>query len=269
MTLYVGNIAPLSGRIADEATRNAVAQLEDRLRAVQKLEFSIPGRIDASVAARAVGRTVYTSGSGTYTTPDGVAAILVECVGGGGGGGGVDQAVTNSAAGGGGGAGGYAATLIQSPNATYAYSVGAGGPGGTAGLNDGTAGSDTTWDSTTIIARGGRGGGSNQVAAVPHIGGFGGRGGGDPAVSSNVGEFTCVGNAGHYGVCLAAASAFSGVGGGSIFGGGGQGKAGPTGAGVTSPGIGGGGSGGLIYSGGADQAGGAGAAGAIIVTEFR
>lgn len=214
-----------------------------------------------------------TAGNHSYVTPAGATLLIVECVGGGGGGGGVDQAATNSAAGGGGGAGGYARTYITNPDSDYDIVVGAHGPGGAPGLNNGSPGEDSIFREDgggTILCngKGGRGGGGNQVATVPHIGGFGARGGGDPADGANVGDISIVGAPGDYGVCLAAAQAFSGTGGSSIFGGGGQGKSAPTGGGVNAPGFGGGGSGGCILSGGADQSGGNGAAGIVIVTEF-
>lgn len=46
----------------------------------------------------------------------------------------------NSFGGSGGGAGGYMEVYVQSPNATYSYTVGAGGNGGTAGTNGGAGG---------------------------------------------------------------------------------------------------------------------------------
>jgi len=56
-----------------------------------------------------------------------------------GGGGGSHNTTINGPNGGGGGAGGYIKAMIVNPNATYSYSVGAGGTGGTAGTS-GTAG---------------------------------------------------------------------------------------------------------------------------------
>jgi hypothetical protein len=111
-----------------------------------------------------------TTGTGaTYTTPTGVRALYVECVGGGGGGGGVDGAGAGTGAGaGGGGGGGYCAKLITSPSATYTYTIGAGGTGGASGANDGTAGGDTTFtDGTiTLTADGGALGSGNTAAST-------------------------------------------------------------------------------------------------------
>lgn len=111
-------------------------------------------------ALAALTRQIFTSGTGTYTTPAGVKAILVELLGGGGTGG---QAQTSSnaayAAGSGGNGGTYASKLIINPVATYAYAVGAGGAalagGGTLTSNNG---GDTTFGSTIVVAKGGTGG---------------------------------------------------------------------------------------------------------------
>ena len=81
-----------------------------------------------------------TAGSGTYTTPAGCTAIIVEVVGAGGGGGGAEGNATQASAGTGGGSGSYCSKLIAGPAATYAYTVGTGGNGGNAGNNNGSAG---------------------------------------------------------------------------------------------------------------------------------
>jgi hypothetical protein len=64
--------------------------------------------------------------------------------GGGGGGGGLSNAGGNGNTGAGGGAGGFIDAIINSPDATYAYSVGAGGTGGTAGTNGYAGGAGTS-----------------------------------------------------------------------------------------------------------------------------
>lgn len=96
---------------------------------------------------RAVGalqtRQVLTASSGTYTTPAGCVAINVRCWGGGGAGGGAEQvdAAYDTSAGSGGAAGEQIEALILSPDATYSFSVGAGGVGvtGAAGGNGGAS----------------------------------------------------------------------------------------------------------------------------------
>jgi hypothetical protein len=86
------------------------------------------------------GITTYTTGSGTYTVPDGVRALFVECVGGGGGAGGIVGATLGLGIVAGGGGGGYSCKLYTSLSATYAYEVGAGGAGGAAASNGSTGG---------------------------------------------------------------------------------------------------------------------------------
>lgn len=205
-----------------------------------------------------------TGGAGTYTTPAGVRAIKVECVGGGGAGGGCGTAATNSAGAGGGGAGAYAVALITSPAASYAYVVGAGGTPGAAGANNGGAGVNTTFNTTTVVAVGGSGGLADTVTTL-HAGGLGGAGG---LASGSTGDFKSNGAPGGNGVSFAAAQCLSGAGGPSVYGGGAVSAKNATGAGVAGT-SGGGGSGATIVSGGANQAGGAGGAGLIIVTEYR
>jgi hypothetical protein len=80
-------------------------------------------------------RTVFTSGSGTYTTPVGATWLDVELVGG--------------------GAGGYCRKLIAPPAATYSYSVGAGGNGAAVNGNN----------------FGGGAGGSGIIIITAHFGG--------------------------------------------------------------------------------------------------
>lgn len=204
------------------------------------------------------------AGAGTYTTPAGVRAIKVECVGGGGAGGGCGTAATNSAGAGGGGSGAYAVSIIANPAASYGYVVGAGGTPGAAGANNGGAGVDTTFNTTTIVAKGGSGGLADTVTTL-HAGGLGGAGG---LASTSTGDFKSNGTPGGTGMSFAAAQAASGAGGSSVYGGGAVSAKNATGAGVAGT-SGGGGSGATIISGGANQAGGAGGAGLILVTEYR
>ena len=104
-------------------------------------------------------RQIFTSGSGTYTTPANCLAILVECLGGGATGG---QAQTGSTTGtcvGSGGNGGmFAVKLIITPTATYAYSVGAGGAALVGGTMSHNNGGDTTFGGSIVVAKGGAGG---------------------------------------------------------------------------------------------------------------
>ena len=116
--------------------------------------------------------TYLTSGTAaTYTTPTGVRALKVTVVGGGGGGGGVNgssTAATNAYSNGGGGAG-YAIAFIPTAEASYTYTVGAGGTGGAAGNNAGAAGGTTEFKnagSTVIVSATGGGSGIGDTGAA-------------------------------------------------------------------------------------------------------
>ena len=82
--------------------------------------------------------TVYTSGSGTYTTPANTKYLQVEMVGGGGGGTG-SGTTSGNLGGSSGGAGGYIKAIISPVSSSYSYAVGAGGAVGAPGTN-GSAG---------------------------------------------------------------------------------------------------------------------------------
>lgn len=90
--------------------------------------------------------------SGNYTVPAGITSLLVECVGGGGAGRGYPAAAqTTTGAGGGGGA--YSAKVVSvTPSDVIAYTIGAGGTGDTGA---GSAGGDTTWNTSVVVAKGG------------------------------------------------------------------------------------------------------------------
>jgi hypothetical protein len=195
--------------------------------------------------------TVLTGGAGTYNTPSGCRAILVECIGGGAGGGGTAALGAGaSAAGGGGGGGAYSASLLEPPAASYAYSVGGGGNGG-AGVG-GAAGGSTSFG--TILAKGGSPGTSG--GASYQNGGAGG------AVAGGSGDVQLGGAPGTNGLAVTAGAALGGNGGMAACGGGGGLN---NNAGYQFGG-GGGGTQGLGPLGA--QTGGNGAGGVIIVTEF-
>ena len=98
--------------------------------------------------------TVYTSGTNTFTVPNGITKIMVEVWGGGGG-----AAIGTE----GGGGGGYSKGILSvTPGATITATVGAGGTGGQSyGSNGGTGGTSTF---STISATGGSGTGSGLGA---------------------------------------------------------------------------------------------------------
>jgi hypothetical protein len=113
-------------------------------------------------SGRLIGRQVITTtGAGTYTPTSGTASIVIELQGGGGGGAG---AGANPGAGNisysiGGGGGAWLSKRLTANFSGAAYVVGAKGSGGTAGANNGTAGSNTTFTDTagspTVYTAGG------------------------------------------------------------------------------------------------------------------
>jgi len=207
--------------------------------------------------------TVYASGSGTYTTPANVKAIWVRLVGGGGGGGGsaTSNASQCSAAAGGGG-GGYAELLINSPSATYSYAVGAGGSGGSAGANSGTAGGTTTFSSVSATGGSGGAGSGNGNLTNCFTTGPGGAGG-----TGSGGNINATGGSGGIGQ-LNQGAVTAGGGGNSVLSGYSQINSVGTSDGAGGCLYGGGGSGAMVLASGAGKAGGAGAAGVIIITEY-
>ena len=203
-------------------------------------------------------RTVYISGSGTYTPPAGVDSLLVEMVGGGGGGG---------------GAGGSAASsgTLTSFNGIIAVGGAGGGPGltGSTGGSGGYGGTGGTTTNSVIYFPGGGGSGGPEVGSVL-------------AMNGGAGGNSCFGGGGS----TAGGQYVVGGTGGANTGGGGGGASGGGSAGNSSGG--GGGSGACVeylissvgasyaYSVGAGApgaagsaaAGGQGATGIVIINEM-
>jgi len=132
-----------------------------------------------------VSQTFTTNGS--FTVPDGVNSITVECWGGGGAGGGQNL---SSDGGGGGGGGAYSRKLNipVTPGASYNVFVGAGGIGA-AGANGGNGGDSYFINTSTVLAKGGLGG--SPSTGTPPAGGSGGSasaGIGDVKYSGGQGE---------------------------------------------------------------------------------
>jgi hypothetical protein len=191
---------------------------------------------------------VFTSGSGTYTTPTGCKAISIRCVGGGGGG---AASATNSGTGGG--------------NSTFGAITANGGAGGGSGASVGGPGGD--------------GGSTSGANVINGTGSSGGPGGKDTASAGGTGGGTFIGGAGKGGTYQlggSAAAANTGAGGGgggasvaavNAAGGGGAGGYGESlissPAATYSYAIGAGGAGGAAGT----YAGGAGGSGIIIVME--
>jgi len=195
----------------------------------------------------------------TWTKPAGLKYIAVEVAGGGGGGGG-NTTFFNGA--GGGGGGGYSKEIIPAASlgATETVTVGNGGAAGLgAGGTGGTGGTSTFGTSPFLTATGGVGGVTDSGS-----GGTGGNGG----VGSG-GDTNLLGGSGGAGIGVTGMS-ISGAGGSSILG---IGSGARTNEGTGSYGAagylaGGGGSGACNENSSGDFAGGQGAAGTVIVTEY-
>jgi len=205
---------------------------------------------------------VFASGSGTYTTPAGVTAILAIVVGGGGSGGGTSFTAAQAAGAGGGGGGSGAMKLIVSPAASYSYAVGAGGAAPAAGANDGNVGVDTTFSTLTGKGGGGGLGSASSAVAAAVLGGSAG-------LTGTGGDVNVAGSPGEPGFTLSATVAVGGCGGHSGFG---YGSGGGNRTAETNGQVGqghGGGGGGAVSLGATNKAGAVGKDGVIYVLEFR
>jgi hypothetical protein len=210
--------------------------------------------------------TLLTAASGAYATTTGARALFVECIAAGGGGGGATAAASNTTAGGGGASGSYAASYITGTlQASYNYVIGVGGTAGaSAGTGTGGTGGNTTWAATMIVAVGGAGGAGSNVTGAPAVKGAGGVG----AVPT-AGDIRMPGSDGMAGFSLATTGSTSlgGGGGGAPRGGGSSQHGFAQSAGANGNNYGGGGSG-AVSNTATGFAGGVGAQGCIIVTEY-
>ncbi len=218
---------------------------------------------------------VFTS-SGTFLPTSGLSFAIIEVCGGGGGGGGCDVFVSVTGAitvGGGGGGGGYSREIVTAATigASQTVTIGAGGAGGAPGINAGAAGGTTSVGSI-ISATGGAGGAARVIngTSATALGGAGGVGSG--------GNFNITGEPGFTGLSGQENAVYgfgiSGKGGNSYFSGGGaavvaqifvtsfNGNAGTN--------YGGGGSGAVNFdtTAGTSKAGGDGAGGIVVITEY-
>lgn len=211
----------------------------------------------------------YLTTSGTYTATTGTNSCLVLAVAAGGGGAGCPNAASGAVRVGGGGGGGAACYKYYSTAPTgTAYVIGAGGAGGVAGTNPGSAGGATTFNNGDMNVLGGNGGIANgSTTAFSTLGGLV-----DP--SDNSDYFSLGGPSPYFlftgttfDLAVGSAGGVSGLG---------IGQGGFTvisaltssNPGQTPTGFGGGGSGGVSSSGSAAAAGAAGAPGGIIVWEY-
>jgi len=197
--------------------------------------------------------TVYTSGSGTFTTDAKTLFAQVFVTGGGGGGGGADSDASSCSAGGGGGGGGTAVKwfTLAELGATAAYSIGtAGSAGSTTGGNGGTGGNSTfdpVGTGATLTGSGGSGGSGTGDAYGNTFCLFAGGNGGE---ASN-GDFSHTGLDGTVGIGFATNCVAGGNGGASFWGGGAKGpvrnNSGGGNAGVNATVVGAGGSGAVLF----------------------
>ncbi len=210
--------------------------------------------------------------SGSWLTPTGIYTIDVECWGGGGGGGGLttNRTICRGA----GGAGGQYASksgITCIPGTSYEISVGLGGTGST---GDGGDGGDSTFDGSSVVAKGGAGGQSYESGYQPGTGTVSG-GVGDVIYAGGSGSAGGTGSTGGAGGGGAGSTGSGGNASGNTAGtgtsvGGGNGGAGRTSSGNGNPGNTYGGAGGAgastVSNRNTDRSGGAGEQGRCIVT---
>ena len=254
-----------------------------------------------SGAGTLAGIKVFTTSTYTYTPDAGTNAILVRMVGGGGGGGGGAALTAPGGEGGGGGAGAYCVVYVSGVVFTANYYTGTVGQGGSGGSNTptaGSAGTSTTFsvNVTGYTANGGSGGalGSNLNS---NCNSNAGGAGGSASVMGGSLVLSLAGCSGGYGLsnsmvgsvsesginilgnfvlssitAVSWGTGVSGAGGNSVFGGQGQPVGGNATAGqAAAANTGSGGSGGSANYEGSNISsnGGAGAAGIVIIYEYR
>ncbi|KVS52262.1 hypothetical protein WK39_26750 [Burkholderia cepacia] len=225
--------------------------------------------IQKVVTGQTSGRLIniqFFAASATYTPTVGTTSIIVEGVGGGGGGGGCPACDSSHYAASGGGASGTRARtrLTAGFAGGVPVTIGAGGVGGAAGANAGTAGGTTSFGSLITFP-----GGNGSPAGVAVTSGTtlfssAGSSGGNAIGSTNLANVLGQGG----GVGLASQVGLFGGAGGSNELGGGTTQVGPGTPGLAAGGWGGGGSGCTVAAGGGALAGGNGASGYLLVFEY-
>jgi hypothetical protein len=202
--------------------------------------------------------------SGTYTPTSGATSAIIYCAGGGGGGGG--GAATNSAqnsVAGPGSSGAWAVVRVTSLS-SQTVTIGAGGPGGVAGANAGTAGGQTSVG-TWAVCPGGGGGSAGAATAFANTTLVGNPGSVSSAPTSTATLlYGSIGGSGTYAQLAYNGTALvSGIGGSNPFGSGAVGSA------VNGFGYGSGGTGALVGISSAAVAGGSGAGGIVLIFEYN
>jgi hypothetical protein len=212
-----------------------------------------------------LGRLINTqtfTASGTYVPTPGTNSITVEGIGGGGGGSGCPSpGASNYVAGGGGAAGSYGKARIILPT-QQTVTIGAGGAGGVG--TSGSAGGQSSFGSLLIVPGGGGGQVGSAGSATRGAGGSSGA-----AASVSAGATLIVGSPGPSGIMGAGFNGvlWSGRGGSSIYGSGGQ-EGGYGVAGMNATGYGCGGAGACQQGTGSALNGGNGSAGIFIIYEY-
>lgn len=208
-----------------------------------------------SPSATAIFVTPYTSGVSTWIPQSNMVYVMFECMGSGGGGAGAANSAGTEASGGG-GAGGYSRKTVSAltAGASQSITVGTAGVAGTAGANAGGNGNPSSVGSL-CVANGGGG------APTTVVGGAG--------ATAGTGDIAATGMNGlpGFGTNLNTTQLCGGGGASTQWGKGGlPGTA--TMAGTAGTGYGAGGSSGISSNGGGTAAGGEGAPGFVLITEY-
>ena len=209
-----------------------------------------------------VGITNFNASGNYLPATNGARNILVIVQGGGGGGGGVG---TSGGSAGGGAAGGYSEAFISNVSGTYVVTVGgtaAGGVGNAAGTNGNASSFVQTATSINVAGTGGTGGTSSNLALGTIANASAGSGGG-------AGSGGAINLNGQSGMGGSSYGAVSGAGGASRFGGAGPSRVLGNTAGVDAAANTGSGGSGALGGSATAKNGGAGAAGRVIVYEYK
>lgn len=210
--------------------------------------------------------SVTVTASTTYTPTAGMLYCIVEACGGGGGSGGTTGGVGTSSVSAGGGSGSWAKVLIpaSSIGASQSITIGIAGTAGTTGGGTGGNGGTTTLGSIISCPGGVGGSGAGTTATFSNIG----RGAGGSAPTLSITGIATAGTPGMNGFALSGASllAIPGNGGDHIYGGAGAGAINANAVGGAGAGYGAGAGG--SFSSTTNQAGNAGSAGIVYITEY-
>lgn len=222
---------------------------------------SLPIWTDNAAAAgfSSIVTQVFTS-NGTYTPTANMKYCVVEALGGGGGAGGVGDNISLAFASAGGGAGGYCRKVIDAATigVSQTVTIGAAGAGGANGSASGTTGGATTFGA--ILTANGGAGSAGVTVTKAYAGGAGG--------TASGGDINIPGQSGGMAYMVSGNGGFSGIGANSPYGSGGNALV-FNAVSAGNPGLGyGSGGGGAMVNAITTRAGGAGATGLVIVTEF-